>query len=220
MDDPFGIIGLPRRFSLSASEISAAHLRAVSRLHPDRASNPLERDRLVQAAAAAGSAKQRLLKDTSRAEELMELLGARPLLAAPLPAGFLMETMEIREAIDEAISSGTPDELSRISAQVRALRDGALAELQESLEVALAATDAGRRDPGATAAAAAALVRILPPIARPEASAASMDATISLVRAQRPFAPFVALLRVDQPEQVGLKRLKGRIRGRPRAWRP
>jgi molecular chaperone HscB len=160
MDDPFGILGLPRRFSLTASEISAAHLRAVSRLHPDRASNPLERDRLVQAAAAAGSAKQRLLKDTSRAEELIELLGARPLLAAPLAPGFLMDTMEIREAIDEAIASGDPDELARIATRVRALRDEALSELRDALDTALAALDAGGADPAAASAAAAALVRL------------------------------------------------------------
>jgi hypothetical protein len=115
---------------------------------------------LVQAAAAVGSAKQRLLKDTARAEELIQLLGARPLLAAPLAPGFLMDTMEIREAIDEAIASGDPDELSRIATRVRALRDEALSELRDALDTALAALDAGGADPAAASAAAAALVRL------------------------------------------------------------
>ena len=44
-----------------------------------------------------------------------------------------------------------------------------------------------------------------PPGARPKISAASMDATSSPVRAQRPFEPFVAILRADRPEQVGRK---------------
>ena len=159
MDDPFGILGLPRRFSLTASEISAAHLRSVARLHPDRASNPLERDRLVQAAAAAGSAKQRLLKDTSRAEELIEFLGARPLLARPLPPAFLLETMELREAIDAALDAGDATARSAVAEQVRALRDAAVSELRAALDAALgAADDRAREQP--VAAAAGALVRL------------------------------------------------------------
>ena len=47
------------------------------------------------------------------------------------------------------------------------------------------------------------------PSARPETSAASIDAFISPVRAQRPFEPFVAILRADRPERVGHKRRKG-----------
>lgn len=160
MDDSFGILGLPRRFALTASEISAAHLRAVSRLHPDRATNPLERDRLVQAAAAAGAAKQRLLKDTSRAEELLELLGARPLASASLSPAFLMETMEIREAIDDALSAGRPDGVSSLTTRVRELREETIRELRESLDGALAAADAGGSDSVAASAAAATLVRL------------------------------------------------------------
>lgn len=160
MDDPFGILGLPKRFALTAPEISAAHLRAVARLHPDRASNPLERDRLVQAAAAAGSAKQRLLKDTSRAEELIELLGARPLMAAPLPPEFLMDTMALREAIDSALESGDAVDRAAISGRVQALRDEALTELSDSLGAAMAAFDAGIRDAAASGRAAAALVQL------------------------------------------------------------
>jgi ethanolamine utilization microcompartment shell protein EutL len=71
-----------------------------------------------------------------------------------------MDTMEIREAIDEAIASGNPDGLSRIATRVLALRDEALSELRNGLDAALAALDAGGADVAAAAVAAAALVRL------------------------------------------------------------
>ena len=117
MDDAFAILGLERRFDLTPSEVSAAHLRAVARMHPDRAADPVERDRLVRASAAAGAAKQRLMDESSRAEELLEFLGARSLLGAPLPPSFLMETMALREEIETVAAA--PDDGRRAALALR-----------------------------------------------------------------------------------------------------
>lgn len=128
--DPFSILSLPRQFNLTSAEVATAHLRVVSRIHPDRALDPVERERLVREAAAAGAAKQRLSHDTSRAEELLELLGARSLTARPLSPAFLMETLEIREAIEDACGG---------SQEARAELDSAVAELRRAEVAALAA---------------------------------------------------------------------------------
>jgi hypothetical protein len=56
MEDPFRILGLPRQFDLTPAEVTTAHLRAVSRLHPDRATDEVQRVQMVQEAAAVGAA--------------------------------------------------------------------------------------------------------------------------------------------------------------------
>ena len=134
-DDPFSTLGLEPRFDLSPAEVAAAHLRVVSRLHPDRASDPLERERLVRAAAAAGAAKQRLSADSSRAEELLELLGARISGAAPaLAPAFLMETLELREEIEEACGPGAPPaRRAELAASVGTLRGTVVSGLGAAL---------------------------------------------------------------------------------------
>jgi DnaJ-domain-containing protein 1 len=129
--DPFSILGLPRQFNLTPAQVATAHLRAVSRLHPDRALDPVERERLVREAAAAGAAKQRLSHDTSRAEELLELLGARSFTARPLSPAFLMETLEIREAIEDACG-GSEEARAALDSNVAELRRAELAALQEA----------------------------------------------------------------------------------------
>ena len=163
MDDAFAILGLDRRFDLTPAEVSAAHLRAVSRLHPDRATDEVGRDRMMRAAAAAGAAKQRLLSDSSRAEELLEFLGARSFLAAPLPAAFLMATLELREEVESACEGAVARE--EVAARVAEAVQGERATLAASLATALACRRVGEASDDAAASgaardAAAALVRL------------------------------------------------------------
>ena len=143
MDDAFAILGLDRRFDLTPAEVSAAHLRAIARLHPDRAADEVERDRMMRAAAAAGAAKQRLLSDSSRAEELLEFLGARSFLAEPLPPAFLMQTLELREEIEAACERGDADLLGAVSARVAEALSFERAALSAALSGALGAGQGG-----------------------------------------------------------------------------
>jgi DnaJ-domain-containing protein 1 len=141
--DPFAILGLERRFDLTAPEIAAAYLRTVSRLHPDRARDAVERDEMVRASAAAGEARQRLMDESSRAEVLLEHLGARHLLrASPSPA-FLMETLELRDSIEEALASGDATALEAAARTVSGLRGAALADLSTGLGSPVPASGAG-----------------------------------------------------------------------------
>lgn len=141
--DPFAVLGLERRFDVPASEIAAAYLRTVSRLHPDRARDAVERDEMVRASAAAGEARQRLMDESSRAEVLLEHLGARHLLrASPSPA-FLMETLELRDGIEEALASGDPSVREGAARHVDALRDAARSDLAAGLAAATSAAAPG-----------------------------------------------------------------------------
>lgn len=108
MSDPFSILGLPRTFALTPAAVQAAHLRVVAQLHPDRAQGALDRDERMRRSAAAGHAKQALLGDLGRAEALVAVLvpAARPAGGdGALPPAFLMEMLEVREAIEAALDS-------------------------------------------------------------------------------------------------------------------
>lgn len=93
--DPFAILGLPRRFLLSPNEVHRAHLSRIAALHPDRAGG----DGL--SAAELNDAKEVLLNPESRANALLALLGGRGGSEdRSLPDGFLVEVMEVREAME------------------------------------------------------------------------------------------------------------------------
>ena len=93
--DPFDILGLPPRFDLTPPEIRTAHLSRVARLHPDAAGSDDE-------AAAVNDARKILEDPESRARALLARLGPNAPDADALPDGFLMEIMEIREAMESA----------------------------------------------------------------------------------------------------------------------
>jgi molecular chaperone HscB len=147
-DDPFVVLGLERRFDVSPAQVAAAHLRTVSRLHPDRVQDPVERTRLTRLAAQAGAAKQVLSDELSRAEVLLEHLGARSFMQASPSPQFLMETMELREAIEDAAGAGDSGRLVALADAVGSLASDA----RSALSMALAEGDG--------AAGAAAWVRL------------------------------------------------------------
>ncbi len=104
-DDPFLVLELPRTFALTPEQVTAAHMKVVALLHPDRASSPLERDDFMRRSAQAGQAKQQLMTDVGRAEALLHVLGV-PAADAPLSPAFLAGTLEFRERIEEASQQG------------------------------------------------------------------------------------------------------------------
>lgn len=143
MEDPFRILGLPRQFDLTPAEVTTAHLRAVSRLHPDRATDEVQRIQMVQEAAAVGAAKQRVVHDLTRAEELLKLLGARSFLSAPLAPEFLFETLEWRDAIEDACSHGDGAGRAELTVRIRLRRAEELATLADAFRIAMPLSQSG-----------------------------------------------------------------------------
>jgi molecular chaperone HscB len=154
-DDDFTLLGLPQRQALDRAELDARRRDLQAQVHPDRfASEGAAAQRIaMQWAVRVNEAYARLKDPLTRAAYLCELRGV-PVDAernTAMPAAFLMQQMQWREALDEAGSL----------ADVQALDD--TVALDERNQLAALATLLDER--GDTAAAAA-QVRALMFVAR------------------------------------------------------
>lgn len=109
--DPFSTLGLPARFDLSEPEIRRAFLTRMAQSHPDAASGGAGDAGEDAAAAGLTGAKRTLENPESRAEALLAHLGGPGKSEnRSLPAGFLVEIMNVREQVEEA--AGDPARLA------------------------------------------------------------------------------------------------------------
>lgn len=146
--DPFALLGLPRRFRLSPTEVQVAHLRRLAHLHPDRVQDPVERIEAARAAAMLNQARSILEDEEQRANALLVLLGgAAPESDRSLPDGFLLEMMEVRERIEEAISSDDAAKRDELVAWAADERRRLLEEAGARLDAASATSEAERSEP-------------------------------------------------------------------------
>ena len=122
-DDPYELLGLEPMFELDAAAVQRDVRKRIARQHPDRITDPVERDDAVRRIAALNEALTRLLDDESRANLLLEKLGG-PSAAEDrsLPPTFLMEILEIREDMETALSGGDPSERARVEDWAQAER--------------------------------------------------------------------------------------------------
>ena len=131
----FELFGLPQRFAQERPEIDQRWKELQREAHPDRfaAQGHTAQRAALQWSVRINEAYQRLKDPLKRAAYLCELLGA-PIQAhsnTAMPAEFLMEQMEWREALDEA--EGEPA-LEALSARVTERRGDMLARIQQLLD--------------------------------------------------------------------------------------
>ena len=134
-DDDFTLFGLPQRQALQRAEIDARRRDLQAQVHPDRfASEGAAAQRVaMQWAVRVNEAYQRLKDPLARAAYLCELRGV-PVDAernTAMPAAFLMQQMQWREALDEA--QGLAD-VEGLDAQVARDETARLAELATLLD--------------------------------------------------------------------------------------
>ncbi len=154
-DDDFTLFGLPPRHALDRAELDARRRDLQARVHPDRfAAECAAAQRVaMQWAVRVNEAYQRLKDPLSRGAYLCELRGA-PVAAesnTAMPAAFLMQQMEWREALEDA--QGV-DAVQALDDDVAAQERSMLARLSQL------------RDEQGDAAGAAAQVRALVFVAR------------------------------------------------------
>ena len=134
-DDDFTLFGLPRRYAQDPATIDA-HWKALQRqAHPDKfAAQGASAQRLaMQWSVRINEARQRLKDPLQRASYLCQLHGIviDTERNTAMPAQFLMQQMEWREALEEASS---PADLLALHNEVQQARQSALQALEQAID--------------------------------------------------------------------------------------
>lgn len=140
LPDHFALFGLEPRFELDLAALETAYKRVQAQVHPDRfaAGTAAERRIAMQWAAQANEALQTLRSPTRRAAYLCESHGVNLQRESntAMPAEFLMQQLEWREALEEASRGGQPERLAALAREADAARAELLNELRQAIDVA------------------------------------------------------------------------------------
>ncbi|HYN53699.1 MAG TPA: Fe-S protein assembly co-chaperone HscB [Methylotenera sp.] len=102
----FELFELESNFNIELAKLESNFRKIQSESHPDRfvTATPAEKLKSMQLATLANEAYQTLKKPANRAKYLLELQGIEAIAETntKMPADFLMQQMEWREAIDDA----------------------------------------------------------------------------------------------------------------------
>lgn len=122
--DHFSLFGLNRSFVIDVSVLDARYRDLLAQIHPDRFVNAGEGERRLsmQRATHANEAYQTLKKPLARAKYMLQLAGhdIQAESNTAMPADFLMEQMEWREAVMEARQGGDHHELEHLHHRLKA----------------------------------------------------------------------------------------------------
>jgi len=129
--DPFAALGVEPRFDLAADALETRFRELSRKLHPDRFAKAPARERMLslQAATKLNDSYRKLKHPLRRAEALLARGGFGIAETDKVGPEFLMEMMELGEAIHEAKDAGDAGALANATAVVRTKRDAAMAEL-------------------------------------------------------------------------------------------
>ena len=134
----FELLGLPAVFALDTALLDRSYRELQARVHPDKfaASGATERRLAMQWATRANEACRTLRDPVSRARHLLMLKGydTGEEVNTAMPADFLMQQMEWREAAAQGRSRRDTTTLSRLRGEISAGRDEMLSLLQRALD--------------------------------------------------------------------------------------
>jgi molecular chaperone HscB len=132
MQSHFDLFGLPPAFSLEKDLLEKAYRDIQSRVHPDRfaSAGDAERRASLQWTTRVNEAFQILKNPVARAKHLLELHGVDVAFETntAMPPEFLMQQMELREALEEATEKKNSQSLDRLRSDLR--REEAVLEKQ------------------------------------------------------------------------------------------
>lgn len=148
----FELFDLDAKFKIESATFSANFRRLQSATHPDRFVNASASEKLLamQRATRINEAYQTLKNPASRAKYLLELHGISAIsdTNTAMPAAFLMQQMEWREALEDAKAAkdiaALEHLLNELDAAAQTLQTD-LADLIDSKKDYLSATDDARK---------------------------------------------------------------------------
>ncbi|MGL6072710.1 MAG: Fe-S protein assembly co-chaperone HscB [Fimbriiglobus sp.] len=134
MMNHFERLGLPRRFSISLTDLEREYISRSRETHPDF--HAVTGSQSEEASALVNEAYTTLKDSFRRAEYLLKLQGgADGNQDKTLPPAFLMEAMEWREKIEEAQASNSTTALEAIDAELVSILAQTEAQVGELLDV-------------------------------------------------------------------------------------
>ncbi|MEW6562107.1 MAG: Fe-S protein assembly co-chaperone HscB [Pseudomonadota bacterium] len=147
--DYFTLFGLPGRFELDKPVLEQQYRSLQAQVHPDKFAHLPESERRLsmQWATRVNEAYQTLRSPLNRARYLLRLHGVdtQEETNTAMPAEFLIDQMEWREAIEEARETGNAEELDalerRLQHEVRALEQRLADNLDRTQQYEAAAGD-------------------------------------------------------------------------------
>ncbi len=133
----FELFQLPATFAVDLAQLDQHYRKLQAEVHPDRfaAATPAERLHSIQLATQVNEAYQTLKSPVGRARYLLNLNGVdtQEETNTAMPAAFLMQQMEWREAIEEATDA---DDIHALDRLLRELRHES-GKLEQKLHVTL-----------------------------------------------------------------------------------
>ena len=152
MQNYFSLFQLKQQFNIDLYTLEANFRKIQSESHPDRFVTCTSAEKLqsMQTATLANEAYLTLKNPANRAKYLLDLQGINAIAATNtnMPADFLMQQMEWREAMENAKLSKNIGDLEQLLAEMQNDAKNLQTELTEYFDVAqdyLAATDATRK---------------------------------------------------------------------------
>jgi molecular chaperone HscB len=138
MQNHFELFQLPATFHVDQDALDAAYRDVQGRVHPDRFVNASDAEKRVamQWATRANEAYQTLRHPQKRAQYLCELHGVdlQTESNTAMPVDFLMQQMELREALGDARAAKDAAALDELDGQVRSERKARLAQVGTLLD--------------------------------------------------------------------------------------
>ncbi len=136
--DHFALFGLPRRYAVDGDRLDHLFRDLQARVHPDKHAHRSEAERRVamQWATQVNEAYQALRDPLKRARYLLHLTGHDPQIETntAMPPEFLMEQMELREAVAESQAAGNVDHLDGLHRRLRREMAAQHERLREALD--------------------------------------------------------------------------------------
>ena len=137
MIDHFDRLGLPRRFVVDTAELERQYLARGRAVHPDyhQLASAAEKQASLELSAALNEAYATLRDPFRRAEHLLALHGGPSASEQKqLDPAFLMETLELREEIEEVKATGDAARRAEIEQRLTETSDGLFAEVARLFE--------------------------------------------------------------------------------------
>jgi molecular chaperone HscB len=143
--DPFSTLGFPRRYEIDMHKLETSYRELQKALHPDKhAGASASQRRMSLLRAVEVNEAYRVLKDDMRRAEALLLLhdGGKPREHGSEDPEFLMEVLELREALGEAKQAKDLARVRRMAADITERAVQARAALVQAFDAVPASPDA------------------------------------------------------------------------------